>query len=80
MTIKEAFGDIANIIAQMNPDMIIGLKAPQSMSDRVEELVYKKKDGLISTEESYELERLLGLNLFISLAKARAHFLLKAAA
>ncbi len=75
MTITEAFGDVADIIAQMNPEMIIGLKAPQSMSDRVEDLIYKKKDGLISIEESNELERLLGLNLFISLAKARAHFL-----
>lgn len=78
MTIKEAFGDIANIIAQMNPDKIVGLKASKPMSDRVEYLVYKKKDGNISIEESYELERLLGLDLFIALAKARAHFLLKA--
>ena len=79
MTITEAFGDIANTIAQMNPDKIMGLKAPKSMSDRVEELVNRKKEGLISMEESNELERLLGLDLFISLAKARAHLLLKAA-
>lgn len=79
MTIIEAFGDIANIIAQINPNKIIELKASKSMSDRVEQLVYKKKDGLISLEESNELERLLGLDLFIALAKARAHFLLKAA-
>ena len=79
MTITEAFGDVADIIAQMNPDKIIPLKASKSMSDRVEELVSKKKEGLISVEESNELERLLGLDLFISLAKARARFLIKAA-
>ena len=79
MTIIEAFGDIADIIAQINPDKISTLKAPKSMSDRVEQLVFKKKEGNISIEESNELERLLGLDLFISLAKARAQFLLKAA-
>ena len=42
MTITEAFGDIADIIAQMNPDKIVGLKASKPMSDRVEYLVYKK--------------------------------------
>ena len=79
MTITEAFGDVADIIAQMNPNKIIELKASKSMSDRVEELVSKKKEGLISVEESNELERLLGLDLFIILAKVRARFLIKAA-
>ncbi len=78
MNIVEAFGDVADIIAQMNPQTIIGLKAPKQMSERVEYLVSKKKDNQISTEESNELERLLALNLFISLAKARANILLKA--
>ena len=36
MTITEAFGDVADIIAQMNPDKIIALKASKSISDRVE--------------------------------------------
>jgi hypothetical protein len=77
MTVTEAFGDIANIIAQMNPSKIIGLKAPKDMSDRVEFLVNRKKDNVITLEESNELERLLALDLFISLTKARAFALLK---
>lgn len=77
MTVTEAFGDIANVIAQMNPSKIIGLKAPKSMSDRVEFLVNRKKDNVITLEESNELERLLALDLFISLTKARAFALLK---
>jgi hypothetical protein len=79
MTINEAFADVADIIAKMNPDKIIELKAPQYISERVELLVTKKKNNQISIEESYELERLLALDLFISLAKARARILLKAA-
>lgn len=80
MTISEAFGDVADIIARMNPTKLVDLKASTQMSNRVEYLVNQKKDSLITAEEASELERLLALDLFISLAKARAHFLLKAAA
>jgi hypothetical protein len=43
MTVTEAFGDVADIIARMNPTKIIGLKASKQMSDRVEYLVNRKK-------------------------------------
>jgi hypothetical protein len=79
MTVTEAFGDVADIIARMDPTKIVGLKASKQMSDRVEYLVNRKKDSTITIEETAELERLLSLDLFISLAKARAHALLKAA-
>ncbi len=79
MTVTEAFGDVADIIARMDPAKIVGLKASKQMSDRVEHLVNSKKDNVITIEEAAELERLLALDLFISLAKARAFALLKAA-
>jgi hypothetical protein len=72
MVISEVFGDIAEVIAQLNPQQIINLKAPKGISERVEELVSRKKNGVISTDESVELERFLALDLFISLTKARA--------
>lgn len=72
MVISEVFGDIAEVIAQMNPQQIIDLKAPKGISERVEELVSRKKDGLISVDESIELERFLALDLFMSLTKVRA--------
>ena len=78
MSVAEAFGDIASSLAQLAPDKISVLKAPVSMSVRVEELVNRKKDGLITLEETTELERFLALDLFISLAKARARVLLQA--
>lgn len=73
MSITEAFGDVADLIAQMAPEKIIKLKASKLMSDRVENLVNRKKDGIITSEEVAELERFLALDLFIGLAKARAH-------
>ena len=78
MTIVEGFGYVADILAQMVPNQIITLKAPKAMSERVEVLVNLKKDGLITLDESSELERFLALDLFISLAKARAKILLAA--
>jgi len=72
MIISEVFGDIAEVIAQLNPQQIVNLKAPTGISERVEELVSRKKDGIISIDESVELERFLALDLFISLTKARA--------
>ncbi len=76
MSITEVFSDIAEVIARMNPQEVVGLKAPQLMSDRVELLINKKKEGVISLEEASELERFLALDLFISLTKARARMLL----
>jgi hypothetical protein len=76
MSIAEVFSDIADVIARMNPTQVVGLKAPEQMSVRVEQLVNKKKEGVISEVESNELERFLALDLFISLTKARARTLL----
>ena len=76
MSITEVFSDIAEVIARMNPQEVVGLKAPQLMSDRVEQLINKKKEGVISLEEASEVERFLALDLFISLTKARARMLL----
>ncbi len=76
MSLVEIFSDIAELIARMNPQQVIGLKAPQQMSDRVDELMDKKKEGLLTSEEASELERFLALDLFISLTKARAQILL----
>ena len=72
MIISEVFGDIAEVIARLNPQQIVNLKAPKGISERVEELVSRKKGGIISIDESVELERFLALDLFISLTKARA--------
>ncbi|OIN58859.1 hypothetical protein [Arsenicibacter rosenii] len=76
MSVTEAFGDIASLIAQMAPEKVINLKASSTMSAQVEALISKKKEGSITPDESAELERFLGLDIFISLAKARARLIL----
>jgi len=72
MTVAEAYSEVAERLAKVNPLEISNLPSLESMSERVEELVYKKKDGEITEDESVELERYLSLDLLISLAKAKA--------
>lgn len=59
MTVSEAFGDTADLIAHMDPEKVMALKASTQISERVEELLERKKNQLITTEESNELERFL---------------------
>ena len=72
MTITQAFDDVAVVLARLGPVKIVALHAAPEMSNRVETLVLKKKDGNITFEETLELERYLALDMLISLAKARA--------
>ena len=78
MTAAEAFEDLAEVLARMDPGKIVALKASDGMAERVEELVTKKKEAEITEEEAVELERYLALDLLINLAKARAKRLLAA--
>jgi len=72
MSVVEAFELIANSIAEINPAMVAQLKAPDAISQRVEELIEKKKAERITMEETTELDRYLALDLIINLTKAKA--------
>lgn len=76
MSVAEAFGDIADVIAKIAPSKIVELRPSTSMQVRVNELIQKKKKAKITTEEAVELERYLSLDLLITLAKARARLIL----
>ncbi len=39
MTVSEAFGDVADILARLNPAQVLKLHAPSAMAERVEKLV-----------------------------------------
>lgn len=78
MTVTEAFDGVADMLAKLDPAKIIELYASPEMSQRVEDLVNKKKADDITLEEMLELERYLALDMLISLAKARARQLLAA--
>ncbi|MFN8357045.1 MAG: hypothetical protein U0Y10_21505 [Spirosomataceae bacterium] len=47
MTVSEAFGDVASLIAQLAPEKIIALKASKQMSEQVDRLVNRKKKGCL---------------------------------
>ncbi len=72
MTVTEAYSEVAEILAKVSPLEISNLSSLEFMSERVEELVYKKKDGKITEDETVELERYLSLDLLINLAKTKA--------
>ncbi len=78
MSVVEAFGDIAGLLAQMAPEKVVAMRAPQDLGERVQVLTAKKKQDSLSQEEAIELERYLSLDLLISLAKARAKAILAA--
>lgn len=78
MNVAEIFDDVAEALAIMDPEKILELRASEKMIGRVEALVEKKKDGVISVEETTELEHYLALDLLINLTKARARRLLAA--
>ena len=78
MSVAEAFGDIAGILAQMAPEKVVAMRAPQDLGERVQVLTEKKKQGSLSEDEAIELERYLSLDLLISLTKARAEAILAA--
>lgn len=78
MTISKAFEDVAELLAKLDPAKIVEIHATPEMSDRVEELINKKKSDDITYEETLELERYLALDMLISLAKARARIILAA--
>lgn len=78
MTLIEAFGDVAEVLAKMNPSMVADLKAPAEINERISTLILKKKEGSINEDEAVELERFLALDMLINLAKARAKTLLAA--
>ncbi|MEM7375090.1 MAG: hypothetical protein AAF587_41230 [Bacteroidota bacterium] len=78
ISVVEAFENLAEVLAKMDLGKIVSRRASKGMSQRVETLINRKKEGTISKDESVELERFLALDLLINLAKARAKRLLAA--
>ena len=76
MSVTEAFGEVASNLAQLAPEKVVALRAPESMSSRVAELVAARQSGELTADETTELDQFLALDLFITLAKARARLLL----
>ena len=63
---------IADLMADAMPQQILAFKFSSAIQTRIETLVERKKEGLISEKEREELDKYLTYDLLIGLAKARA--------
>lgn len=67
-----AFDEIIDFIAGYEPERVINFHPSEKTQERVEWLLEKKKEDLLSLEEKSELDYFLILEHIIRLAKARA--------
>ncbi|MBK8562249.1 MAG: hypothetical protein IPN76_02635 [Saprospiraceae bacterium] len=68
----DIYQDFADFIAGLSPEKLLSYYAPTKMQQRVELLIERKKDGLITKAESEEMERYFTLEHIVRLAKIRA--------
>lgn len=72
MITARVFDEIVEFIARANPKEVVGFFISPQAQERAEELIFKKKNGNLTLEESNELEYFLVLEHVMRLAKARA--------
>lgn len=68
----ELYEEMAEILAQMDPEKVLRLKASPARSRRLEALLEKNREKGLDEDEIAELDRMLMLNRMIGLAKMRA--------
>ena len=67
-----AYHEVAILLAKLDRAKIIIFQSSESCSKRLSLLLEKNRDGLLSFDENYELDRLLALDDLIALTKAYA--------
>jgi hypothetical protein len=67
-----AYEEVADFIAMLDPKRLLELRPSGPVQMRVEELMDKKKDNILTSEEQYELDRYMALEHLIALAKVQA--------
>ncbi|MCB9317121.1 MAG: hypothetical protein H6574_16690 [Lewinellaceae bacterium] len=73
MTASAAYDTVADFLASMDPVRILELHAPDSMQQRLEELIEKEKETGLNKDEKDELDHYIVLERLIRLAKANAY-------
>lgn len=71
MTIYNAYDQIADLIASLDPVKVMALKANEEMQARLEDLIEKSKVGELEHKEKDELDHYIVLERLIRLAKIR---------
>ncbi|MFN0175661.1 MAG: hypothetical protein ACKVU0_13500 [Saprospiraceae bacterium] len=77
MVSLEYYQDAVELMATgPRPEQIVSFKPSEKLQERARELVFKEKEGEISTEEKIELNQILFFDHIMRLIKARArHYL-----
>ena len=70
----KAYEEIIDFIAAgTTPQSLIEFQPSATVKERVAELIFQEKNGLLSTDEKAELDHFMLLEHLLRLAKARAH-------
>ena len=72
MQVQNVYNDVADFIANMNPQKILELRASEQSKERLVFLTEKEKELSLSYEEKDELDHYLVLERLIRLTKAHA--------
>ena len=73
MSIAKSYDEIVDFLAAgTTPDAVVAFRPSDAVTQRVAELIAKRKDETISAEEQSELDDYLQLEHILILAKARA--------
>jgi hypothetical protein len=65
--------EVINFITSFpKPEDVLAYKAPDSIQNRVEDLLYKKQTSFLDDEEIKELDKFMLINHIIIMAKKRA--------
>jgi hypothetical protein len=70
--VHTVYDEVANFMATMNPEKVIAFKPSEANQNRFDDLLYKQKQNILSTDEKHEIEHYLMLNRIVGLAKAQA--------
>lgn len=73
MVVYNAYDQIAELIAELNPAKVMALKANEELQNRFENLVEKSKESSLTLQEKDELDHYVVLERLIRLAKIRSH-------
>ncbi|MCK6694023.1 MAG: hypothetical protein L6Q97_18220 [Thermoanaerobaculia bacterium] len=72
MTVTHPFDDLINFLAHLAPEQVLAFKPSEATIQRVQWLLEREKEGLISSEEREELDQYLLQEDLMVIAKARA--------
>jgi hypothetical protein len=73
MNVTQSYDEILDFIASgTTPESIAAFRPTQATTQRVEDLLARNRDGVISSQEQVELDDYLQLEHLLILAKSRA--------